>query len=411
MLGRDSRSATGSPAARRLRSALVVAEVSLSILLLVGAALITRSLLKLQAVDIGMDTEGLVAMQIALPASGYTEPALRDAFTRDLVARARRHPGVLGASAGTLPPDMPVITVGAVETGNRPGETTKSTLMPVYAAWPGYFETAGIRLLEGRELHEGDVEGAAVVSRGFASKHWPGQSALGARFRIGQAPWRTVVGVAAEIQKLGQDASPNEHELYYPPDQMTGVMFGTRVPTAIAEYRTLIVRTERPGHAARELAAIVHDVDGRVIVSKTSLVAHEFADAIARPKIVFVMMTVFAGVGLVLAAAGLYGVLTYLVAQRQREIGIRLALGAGPRDVGRQVLGRGFAMVATGLGAGLAASLALVSVMKTLLYEVDPNDPVALVAAAALMAVTALVACWRPMRRAMRIDPVQLLRE
>jgi predicted permease len=411
MLGRDSRSATGSPVARRLRSVLVVAEVSLSIVLLVGAALVTRSLMKLQAIDIGMDTDGLVAMQIALPARGYSDPVLRDQFTRDLIARARQHPGISRASAGTLPPDQPTITVGPVETGDRPGETTKPTLMPVYAAWPGYFEAAGIRLLEGRELHEGDIEGAAVVSGGFAAKYWPGRSALGARFKVGKAPWRTVVGVAAEIQKLGPDANPNEHELYYPPDQMSGVMFGVRVPAAIAEYRTLIVRTERPGQAARELAAIVHGVDGRVIVSRTSLVAHEFADAIARPRIVFVMMAVFAGVGLLLAAAGLYGVLSYLVAQRQREIGIRLALGAGPRDVGRQVLGRGLAMVAVGLGIGLAAALALVGVMKTVLYEVDPKDPVALAAAIGAMAATALIACWRPMRRAMQIDPVQLLKE
>ncbi len=411
MLARDSRGATGSTAARRWRSVLVVAEVSLSIVLLVGAALITRSLVKLQSVEIGMDTNGLVAMQLALPARGYTEPALRDAFTRDLIARARQHPGVVRASVGSLPPDMPTIAAGAIEFGDRPGETTKGTLMPVYTVWPGYFEAAGIRLLEGREPREGDIEGAAVVSRGFAAKHWPGRSAVGARFKVGTAPWRTVVGVAAEIQRLGQDANPNEHELYYPPDQIGGLMYGVRAPAAIAEYRTLIVRTERPADAARELAAVVHAVDGRVIVSKTSLVAHEFADAIARPRIVFVMMSVFAVVGLLLAAAGLYGVLTYLVAQRQREIGIRLALGAAPKDVGRQILGRGLAMVAVGLTVGLGAALALVGVMKTLLYEVNPNDPLAIGGAIGVMALTAVVACWRPMRRAMQVDPVQLLKE
>jgi predicted permease len=411
MLGRDSRSATGSPVARRLRSALVIAEVSLSIVLLVGAALVTRSLMKLQAIDIGMDTNGLVAMQIALPSPGYSDPVLRDQFTRDLVARARQHPGVLRASAGTLPPDQPSVTLGPIEFGDRPDVATKPALMPVYVAWPGYFETAGIRLLEGREPREGDIEGAAVVSRGFAAKHWPGGSALGARFKVGKAPWRTVVGVAGEIQRLTEDAGSNAHELYYPPDQMAGVMFGVRAPAAIAEYRTLIVRTERPGQASRELAALVHAVDGRAVVSKTSVVAHEFADAIARPRIVFLMMAVFAGVGLLLAAAGLYGVLTYLVAQRQREIGIRLALGAGPKDVGRQVLGRGLAMVGVGLAVGLAAALALVGVMKTLLYEVDPNDPAALGVAVGLMATTAVVACWRPMRRAMQVDPVQLLKD
>jgi hypothetical protein len=358
-----------------------------------------------------MDTEGLVAMQIALPSSGYKDVVLRDQFTRDLIARARQHPGVIRASAGSLPPDMPSITAGPIEFGDRPGEVTKPTLMPVYVTWPGYFEAAGIRLLEGREPREGDIEGAAVVSRGFAAKHWPDRSAVGARFKVGTAPWRTIVGVAAEIQRLGQDASGNEHELYFPPDQISGVMYGVRVPSAVSEYRTLIVRTDRPAQAARELTGVVHQVDGRVIVSKTSLVADEFADAIARPRIVFVMMSVFAGAGLLLAAAGLYGVLTHMVAQRQREIGIRLALGAGPRDVGRQVLGRGIAMVAVGLAIGLAAALLLAGVVKTLLYEVDSTDPAALAVAAGIMAVTALVACWRPMRRAMRIDPVQLLKD
>ena len=188
-------------------------------------------------------------------------------------------------------------------------------------------------------------------------------------------------------------------------------MFGVRVPAAIAEYRTLVVRTSRPGQAARDLAAIVHDVDGRVIVSKTTLVAHRFADAIARPRIVFLMMSVFAGVGLVLAAAGLYGVLTHLVSQRQREIGIRLALGASPRDIGRLVMARGFAMVGVGLGLGLVAALALVRVMRTLLYEVEPGDPVAVAAVVGLVTVTAGLAAWRPARRAMRVDPVRLLRE
>ena len=410
ILGLESRAVTGSQLARRLRSTLVIAEVSLSIVLLVGAALMTRSLLKLQAIDIGMDTNGLVAMQIAMPARGYTDVPLRDAFTSDLLARVRRHPGIINASAGSLPPDMPMITVGALEFGDRPGTTAK-TLMPVHATWPDYFRTAGIRLLEGRDLREGDVEGAAIISRDFAARHWPGRSAVGARFKVGDAPWRTVVGVAAEVRRMSQDDNSREHELYFPHDQVSGVMFGGRLPSTIAEYRTFFVRTTRPAQAARELAALVHEVDSRVIVSKTTLVAHQFAEAIARPRIVFLMMSIFAGVGLVLAAAGLYGVLSHLVSQRQREIGIRLALGASPRDIGRIVMIRGLAMVGVGLGLGLLAALVLVRVMRTLLYEVEPGDPLAVVAVVGLVIGTALVACWRPARQAMRFDPIALLRD
>jgi predicted permease len=411
ILGQESRGSTGSPTARRLRSALVVAEVALSIVLLVGAALMTRSLLRLYATDIGMDVNGLIAMRIALPAPGYSDRALRDAFTNDVVARARRHPGVIAASAGTLPPKSTMITVGELEFASRPGEKTKPTLMSVFSTWPGYFQTAGIRLLEGREPREADVEGAAVVSQGFAARYWPGRSAIGEQFKVGESPWRRVVGVAAEVRKMAQEPNSKEHELYLPHDQLTGVLYGTRLPSVIAEYRTLVIRTARPGPIARELAGVVHDVDSRAIVSTSTLVAHEFTDAIARPRIVFLMMSVFAAVGLVLAAAGLYGVLSYLVSLRQREIGIRLALGAGPRDVGRLVMARGLSMVAIGLVAGLASALMLVGVMRSLLYEVEPTDPMAIAGVLAIMLTTALAAMWRPTRRAMKIDPVRLLRE
>jgi predicted permease len=409
-LQQESRSSTGSLGARRVRSALVVIEVALSIVLLVGAALMTRSLLKLQAIDTGIDTEGLMTVELALPAPAYASEDARRLFREDLLSRLRGHAGIAAVTAGTLPPAENMITVGKIEFDDRIGQLTKSTMLAVYPTWPDYFRTAGIRLVEGRDFREDEVAGAVVISRDFAVKHWPGTSPLGRRFRIGKNDWRTVVGVAAEVRRMSEDDDAREQELYYPHDQVTGVMHGVRLPSAIADYWTVLVRTPKPAEIAKSIPAAVHAIDPRVIVTRTSLVAHEFADAIARPRILFVVMSVFAGVGLVLAAAGLYGVLSYFVAQRVREIGIRLALGARPRDIGRTILRSGLTLAGVGLVLGLGGAVALVRVMRSLLYDVEPFDPLSMALAIGVVVITAAAASWQPARRAMRLDPVTLLR-
>ena len=408
-LQHDSRSATRSTAARRFRAALVVAEMALSIVLLVGAALMTRSLMKLQAIDIGIDAEGLAAIQVALPSAGYTEPSTRDVFTAQAVARLRAHRGVRAVSGGSLPPREQMIAVGEVEVGDRRGETTTSALFNVFDTWPEYFAATGIRLVEGRAPTDGDVSGAAVVSAGFAARYWPGQPAVGRTFKIGKGAWRTVVGVATEVRRLTEDDDSREFEIYYPHDQVSGVMTAVRPQARIADHRTILVRADGP--SVQELAGVIHQVDPRVVVARTSLVDRTFADEIARPRTVFLMMAVFAGFGLLLAAGGLYGVLSYLVAQRLREIGIRLALGARPSDIRRIVFGNGLALAGIGLALGIAAALGLVRLMRTILYEVEPTDPLSVVGVSLLLLATAALASWRPARRAMRVDPVSLLRE
>ena len=411
LLQGQSRSATGSILARRLRSGLVVAEVALSIVLLVGAALMTRSLMKLEAIDVGMNVDGLLAMQIALPAGPYADASVRDTFTTELIARLKTQRNVVNASMGALPPRESLINVGAIELADRPGEKTKSSVVPVFEIWPGYFDTAGIRVVDGREPQPTDPVGAAVVSQGFAAKHWPQQSALGRQFKIGKGPWRTVVGVSSEVRRRSEDDDSAEFEIYYPRGQTTDAYVATRPVARIAEYRTMLVRTTGTGVSLQQLAGVVHQIDPRVIVGRTSLVEREFADAIARPRVVFLMLVVFAGFGLVLAAAGLYGVLSYLVSQRLREIGIRLALGARPADIRRLIFGAGLTMAGVGLAIGIGAALLLVRLMRTLLYEVEPTDPASVAAVAGLLLATAALAAWRPARRAMRVDPVNLLRE
>ena len=371
----------------------------------------TRSLLKLQAIDIGMDPQGLLALRVGFPERGFEDSRAIDLVTADIIARLAHAPGVAAASAGSLPPNHSMISVGAIEFGDRPGELTKKTLLNVYDMWPGYFAAAGIRLIEGREPAPRDVAGAAVVSQDFVAKHWPGRSAVGARFRVGSAPWRTIVGVAAEVRRMSETRETTAAEIYYPHDQVSGVMHASEHASAVKVYRTFLVRTDEPAALARRLGEVVHEADPRVILTSTALVAHQFADGIARPRIVFLMMAIFAGVGLLLAAAGLYAVLAHLVSQRLREIGVRLAIGASPPDIARLVLRSGAKLAGIGLVIGVAGAVALTGVMRTLLYEVEPSDPVAVIVAIALLGITTLAATLVPARRAMRVDPVQLLRE
>ena len=410
-LRREGRSATGSASARRLRATLVVAEVALSLVLLVGAALMTRTLLKLQATDIGLDTRGLMTLRLGMPAPAYSTPPAREAFVAELLARLQRDPDVANASAGPLPPLEAQVAIGQLEFADRPGEQTKSTLLRVYDVWPHFFATAGIRIEEGRDFTAQDIAGATIVSRDFAATHWPGRSALGMRYRIGDSPWRTIIGVAQEVRGMGEESRTAGVETYHPRGDAGGLSRPVRPSSRIAEYETIVIRAREAGSLVGRLSAIVHDVDPSVVVSQTQMVAQQFADQIARPRTVFWMLSVFAGFGLVLAAAGLYGVMSYLVSLRQREIGIRLALGATPREVGRLVFGSGVGLAAVGVIIGLGGSYWLVRVMQTLLYDVDARDPVSIAAVSTLLLGTAALAAWRPARRAMRVDPVTLLRD
>ena len=409
-LRRDSRSATGSVSARRFRAALVVAEVALSLVLLVGAALMTRSLLKLQATEIGLDPRGLLTLSLGMPAPAYSTRESRELFVAELLDRLRSDGDVVSVSAGPLPPQETQVAIGPIEFGDRPGERTKPTLLRVYDVWPRFFATAGITIEEGRDFADRDVEGAAIVSHEFAAKHWPGRSAVGLRFRVGESPWRTIVGVAAEVRGMGEQGASARQEIYFPRGDIGELSRPVRPSSRIADYETIVIRARETGPVMSRLSPVVHGIDSSVVVSRVRLVADQFADQIARPRIVLLMLSVFAGFGLVLAAAGLYGVMSYLVSQRMPEIGIRLALGATPRQIGRLIFGRGLLFAVVGVVVGLGGSYWLVRVMQTLLYEVEARDPVSIIVVSCVLLGTAALAAWRPARRAMRADPVMLLR-
>ena len=413
LLARGSRSTTGSPASRRLRSALVVVEVALAIVLLVGAALMTRSFIKLQHVDRGFDVSGLVAMRLGLPASRYTDPYARDAFVDEMVNRSARLAGVRSSTSGGVPPDSNIISFGKLEFAHRPGTLSEELDLPVYQVWPNYFTSVGIPIRAGRSFAADEPRESVVVSESFARAFWPGGDALGARFRFeGSTSWRTIVGIAAEVRQFDLDDANGSFEFYYPLRRPPGLPAPTAPATAaIIDYRTIVVRTSDVEATMSGLRQLVHEVDPRVVIWRLDPVERLFAEAIARPRIVLLLMAVFASLGLILAAAGIYAVLSHLVAQRRREIGLRLALGARPESIRRLVVGNGLTLTAVGLVIGVPAALGFVRLMRTLLYDVATSDPWSLTAVVAIVTSVAALASWWPARRAAGVDPVGLLRE
>ena len=421
VLRNDTRSSVGSSGARRLRSALVIAEVTVALLLLVGAALMARSFIKLQGVDRGFDTSSLVALRVGLPSVGYLDPYERDRFTENLLAALQRLPGVRGATAGSVPPDAALIRMGEIELAGRSDLSSGELIVPVHEAWPGYFERVGIPLQEGRGFTPAEPADSVVVSESFARKFWPNQSAVGSQFRFKDGAnaragtWQTIVGVAGEVRQMDLDDSMGAFEWYQP----LRVPPGTAPPAAdalssteaLVDYRTFIISADDRAGIVGASRRVVHSLDANVVIWEVDEVDHLFAEAVARPRVVLTMMGVLAGLGLVLAAAGIYGVLSYLVAQRRREIGIRLALGARPQAVRGLILKSGLLLTGAGLIAGVALSLALARVMQALLYEVESTDPLSVVIVASVLLITATLAAWRPARQAMRTDPLALLRE
>jgi putative ABC transport system permease protein len=410
VLRHDTRSMTTSRGSRRLRGALVVVEVAISMVLLVGAALMARTLVGLYHADRGLDPAGLVDVKLGLPAAGYTDVAARDAFIRDAVDRVRQLPGVTGAAAGIAPPANGQIAFGTLTVADEAQQDPARVILPVYTAGPGYFETLHLPIVDGRAFTADEAAGSVVVNESFAHRYWPAGHAIGGEFRLEVGPWLHVVGIAADVRRLEPGAPKMQLQIYQPQNGAVTLAVPVLAASTIAEYRTIVVRVDDPVRLTTTLPGAIHAIDPTVVVWKIDAVEHLFADSIARPRVVFAVMTVFAGFGLLLAAAGLYGVLSYLVSQRRREIGIRLALGARPARVGFMVVRSGLLLTAAGLAIGLTAALALVRVMQTLLYNVQPSDPISVIAVVLVVAAAALAACWRPARQAMKVDPLALLR-
>jgi predicted permease len=390
----------------RTRRALVVGELALSVLLLVGAGLLVRSLANLQNVAPGFNPRGLLTFAVQLAGPQYTgPPVVRDAYRR-IWERLDRVPGVRasgGCSALPLtdsPAWTPVTVEGRVP---PPGEQFINTDERVVAG--RYFEAMEIPLIAGRRFDERDVAdapGVVIVDERFAREFWPKGDAVGKRVRHGgidsKSPWLTVVGVVGRVKHQSLDDDPRI-ALYLPHGQ--------------APTRTLsvVVRsTVDPASLGGPIRLAIAEIDATLPLYSVRPMAQYIELSLARQRFTALLLAVFAAMALLVAAVGTYGVMAYLVGQGTREIGIRMALGAGRRRILGMVVWQGAWLAAAGVGAGLAGAAALSRYLAALLFGVSARDPLTFAVVPAVLFVVALAACYVPARRASRVDPMVSLR-
>ncbi len=388
-------------AAGGLRNALVVIEVALALILVVGAGLMARSFVKLLQVDLGFAPENRVALNYTISGERHpTDPDMRAAY-ESILETVRATPGVLAAGAiRDLPfhgdgEPVPFLPPGVVAGAN--GEQPRATLM---FTSDGFFNAMGIPLVSGRDLSPQDRSGAPmvlVVNQAFAKKFFPTRSALGQELDFGGAK-ATIVGIVGDARQSAVDETPE-------PRVYASVLQVFRVKT------NLVVRTrEDPAIMIKRIEDAIHSVEPQQTITAAFTLDQAVSDAVARPRLLAVLLGLFGVMGLVLGALGIYGVLAYLVTQRTREIGVRVALGAQRRDVLGMVVGRGLRLAAAGVAIGLVGALLLTRLMQGVLYGVTATDPLTFGTVSAALFLVAAVASWLPALRATRVDPLVALR-
>jgi predicted permease len=387
-----------------VRNGLVIGEVAITLVLLVGAGLTLRSFYRLLHADAGFRSEGVVSANVALPQTGYSEPARRAALFERVLAELETQPGVKAAAA-TLPLLGGWQSSFSVEGKPEPPQGQRPSA-DIARVSPDYFSVMGIRVLEGRVFEARDRDGAAtvcVVDDTFAKAHWPGESPLGKRLKFGALdskdnPWMEVVGRVAHVKNYGVDEE-SRVELYLPFLQNPGSGF------------TLLVKTDAAsGVAAASLRAAMGKASPDIPLYQIRAVDDIVAERSVQRRLAAQLTSVFAAVALALAAVGIYGVMSYAVAQRTQEIGIRMALGAGEEGILQMVLKSGATLALLGVGIGLALAFGLARLISSMLFQTSATDPPTFSLVPLLLLAVALLACWLPARRAARVDPMVALR-
>ena len=401
-----------------LRDVLVVSEFALALTLLFGAGLMIRTLLHLTRVELGFNPQGLVSMKVPLQGPQYDRDQQKQAlFYRQLMARVQALPGVEAASlARGVPMDDWAGWSFVTADNPRPpaGEVPDANYLVV---GPDYFRTLGIPLRAGRPFSESDnatAEPAAIVSQSLADKYWPGQNPIGKRLKIGSDPddkdhpWLSVVGVVGNVKSQGQFA-PFVPEIYVPYTQFPWILHPRHIVVRTASSPAAIVSAIRS-----EVANLDKDVPVADVTSMNEIVARR-----VRPnQTIMLLLASFAALALILAAVGIYSVISYAVTERTREIGVRMALSADRESVTRMVVRHGLRLTSVGIFVGLAGTFAITRLLSSLpievrvplLFDVRPLDPLTLVSVSALLLLVALIACYVPARRATRVEPTVALR-
>jgi len=409
VLKESGRGAVGARAGNRVRGVLVVAELALAVMLLAGAGLLLRSFMKLQAVDPGFKLEPALTFDLTLPDARYKEDGPRIAFFDQLLPRLRALPGVRAASSVMgLPLNGLDFVISFQVKGRPPVPPAQQPSMQVRVATPEYFDTIGIPLKRGRVFTDDDRPGTprvVLITESAAHEFFPNEDPIGKTITLGwgRGPGTPraggeVVGIVGDVKDAGLN-EPNPPQIYLPYRQWpVGSM-------------TMILETAVPPPSlADAVRAEVYAIDANLPVSNVSTLDAIVAKSISQQRFYTLLLTIFAAVALVLAAIGIFGVLSYAVSQRTREIGIRMALGAEGRTVVGLIVRQAMVLVGCGVAAGLALGLVLSQTMTKMLFDVRPTDPATYAGVSVVLALVALLASYLPARRATRVDPIVALR-
>jgi putative ABC transport system permease protein len=403
----DAARTTGDRQGERLRTLLVAAQIAMTLVLLIGAGLLIHSFVRLTSVSPGFESSGrdgvLQIVKVTLPERLYSEPERIHAFVRDVLDRARQLPGVTSASVINSVPFGLMFIQGDFSIEGQPKPTLFAGTPKIDA---GYFKTMGIPLLAGREFTAQDTASApkvAIVSERIVRECFAGgpTEALGRRVRLDdRGEWLTVVGVVADIRQRGldQDVKP----MIYAPFRQDRSGF--------VRFVSFVVRTATPTGVLEGIRAEIRRAAPDLPIQSTVTMDEAVAASVAQPRFRTVLLGLFATAAMLIATCGLYGLMAYVVTQRRREIGVRMALGATRRDVLRLVLARALRIVVAGLIVGLAGAAGVTRVLQTFLFGVTPTDPLVFTIVTLLLLAVGLMAAWLPARRATRIDPWAALR-
>jgi len=406
-LKEGGRGSTTGIRGRRIRGALVISEIALSLVLLIAAGLMIKSFVHLQQFNLGFNPDRMLTLRLQLPGSKYKDDSQVAGFYRELLDGVENLPGVqsVGAISTIFLTKTPYSTNFTIQ-GRPPLRPGEQIEVPIDSISPNYFRVMGIPLLRGREFTDDDKAGApgvVMINQTFARRFFPDEDPIGKRFVYGMPdgpnpPWLTIVGVVGDTRRTGFDAEIRP-ETYLPYSQ-----------TPDRSMYLVVRAASSPMPVIQPVRDAVWAIDKDQAVFSVETMDQLLSEMMAQRRFNMLLLAIFAGAALILAAVGIYGVMSYSVTQRTHEIGVRIALGAGRATVLRQVTGQGMMLAAAGIGLGLAGSLALTRLMAGLLFEVHATDPVTFVLIPLLLGGVALAASVIPARRAMKLDPILALR-
>jgi len=404
---------TAGAARARVRSSLVAAEVALAVVLVIGAGLLLRSFWNLTSVDAGFHRASLTTFGLVLPTTSYANAESRASFFQRVNGELARIPGVHGTAAMTGLPPFRRVNANDVdfEGYTAPAEGPFENVDYYQTVTLDYLKTMGIPLVDGRDFSLADVSGApaVLVNEAVVKTFFKGESPVGRRvnpFVIGpDTPMFNIIGVVRDVKQGGLDSKTGT-ELYFLAEQ------GPNVVNFAPRNMNVVVRSDLPFDTlAPQIRRVVQSMDSTLPIVRLRTMDDVFGASVSRPRLLAQLLGTFAGLALLLAAVGTYGILAYTVSERKKEIGIHMALGATRGNVMNRILGQGMRLTGVGLVVGLAAAFGLTRLLQAQLFNVTPTDPVTMASVAGFITLVALVACYIPAARATRVDPMVVLRD